>query len=105
MPEPSNTYAFVDNPGLAETYADALQNLVFDGATFRFTFVVNRLDTPKPPEPPKGSQYPACRLVLPLIGVLALYQNLHNMVEALEKQGIIKKGQPPQAPAQPITLQ
>jgi len=105
MPEPSNAYAFIDNPGLAETYADALQNLVFDGATFRFTFTVNRLDPPKPPEPPKGGQYPACRLVMPLTGVLSLYQNLHNMIEALEKQGIIKKGQPPQAPAQTITLQ
>ncbi len=105
MPEPSSNYVFVDDPGVTETYADSIQNLVFDGATFRFTFVVNRLDPPQPPEPPKGRQIPACRLVMPLIGALALYQNLHNMVEALEKQGIIKKGQPPQAPAQPITLQ
>ncbi|MDE2091751.1 MAG: hypothetical protein KGJ08_07620 [Gammaproteobacteria bacterium] len=105
MPDPTSNYVFVDNPGLAETYADSLQNLVFDGVTFRFTFVVNRLDPPQPPEPPKGKQHPSCRLVMPLIGALTLYQNLQNMVDALEKQGIIKKGQPPQTPTQPITLQ
>ncbi|HVA54728.1 MAG TPA: hypothetical protein VNI53_02870 [Gammaproteobacteria bacterium] len=105
MPDPKSNYIFIDNPGLAETYADSIQNLVFDGATFRFTLVVNRLDPPQPPEPPKGKQYPSCRLVMPLIGALTLYQNLQNMVDALEKQGIIKKGQPPQTPTQPITLQ
>jgi hypothetical protein len=105
MPDSSSNYVYVDNPGLAETYADSIQNLVFDGTTFRFTFVVNRLEPPQPPEPPKGKQLPSCRLVMPLIGALTLYQNLQNMVDALEKQGIVKKGQPPQPPSQPITLQ
>ncbi len=105
MQDPKSNYVFVDDPGLVEIYADSIQNLVFDGATFRFTFVVNRLDPPQPPEPPNGKQHPSCRLVMPLIGALTLYQNLQNMVNALEKQGIIKKGQPPQTPSQPITLQ
>ncbi len=105
MPDANSNYVFVDNPYLSETYADSIQNLVFDGSTFRFTFVVNRLDPPQPPEPPKGKQHPSCRLVMPLPGALALYQNLQNMVDALEKQGVIKKGQPQQTPSQPITLQ
>jgi len=40
---------YVDHPDIAETFADAMERLIFDGATVRMEFVVNRLDDPKPP--------------------------------------------------------
>jgi len=51
----------VDNPGLAETFADSIGNFIFDGHTARLELTVTRFDQPKPQSPLTGRRVPACR--------------------------------------------
>jgi hypothetical protein len=55
---------YVDQPEISETFADSLRGLTFDGMNLRLEFVVNRLDEPKPPNPPTGKALTACRLIV-----------------------------------------
>ena len=84
-------YQYVDRPEISETYVDTLEKMVFDGQTLRMEFCVNRMNEPKPPNPPTGKKYTACRLVLPPMGLIEMTNKLNGIVAAMEKQGIIKK--------------
>jgi hypothetical protein len=55
----------IDRPEIAETFADAINGVVFDGQTLRIEFAVTRLDEVKANTPISGRRYPACRAVLP----------------------------------------
>ena len=76
---------FVDLPEMAETFADSIQGLIFDGITLRLIFTVTRLDEPKPPAPPTGKRYPACRLVLTAQGAEDLHNQLNQVAAAIEQ--------------------
>lgn len=92
---------FVDIPELAETFADSVRFIGFDGQTWRIEFVTTRIQageiklgaTTIP-----AKQYPTCRLVLPAGAGLDLLNKLNQTADALEKQGILKKNAPPQMP-------
>lgn len=99
------TLQLVDLPEVSETYADSLDIMMVDGGLCRFNFVVHRLDMPKPPKTPTGKKYPSCRLVMPLPGALTLYNQLRQMIELMEKQGIVKQGQIQQPPSGPLSIQ
>jgi hypothetical protein len=59
-------------------------------------FGVNRLDDPQPAAPPTGKSLTACRLVIPLPGLIDLYARLGAMINVLQQQGVIKTvTQPP----------
>ena len=60
-----------DRPEVAETFADAITSLVFDGQSLRIEFGVTRLDEVKPNAPITGRRYTACRLVLPPAAVIS----------------------------------
>lgn len=76
---------FVDLPEVGETFADSIHGLYFDGITLRLIFTVTRWDDPKPPTPPTGKQYPACRLVLTAQGAQDLYNQLNQVAAAIEQ--------------------
>lgn len=86
---------YQDRPEISETFADSLENIMMDGPTLRLEFVINRFDKPKPPAPPTGKKYTACRLVLPAPALIELAAKLNQVLAALQAQGIVK----PVAPA------
>jgi hypothetical protein len=58
------TIRYVDRLDIAETFADSITGLVFDGQTLRIEFGVTRVDEVKPDAPITGRRYPASRIVL-----------------------------------------
>ena len=71
--------AIIDRPDVAETFADAISGLVFDGQTLRIEFAVTRLDEVKPNSPITGRRYPACRLVLPPAAAIDLINRMQQI--------------------------
>ena len=55
---------YLDRVDVAETFADSITSLLFDGQTLRIEFGVTRFDEMKTNSPITGRRYPACRLVL-----------------------------------------
>ncbi len=88
--QPEIKTRFVDIAELSETFTDSIGDMIFDGVSLRVTFTVTRLDTPKPPKPPTGRRYPACRLVLTAQGAEDLHQRLNQLSAAIEQA---RKGQ------------
>ena len=84
------TLTYFDRPDVPETYADSLEKMFFDGVCFRLEFVVNRIDTPKPPAAPTGKKVTAARLVLPVPAMLAIAQQINGMLATMQAQGIVK---------------
>ena len=62
------TVRYVDRPECTETFADAINNVYFDGQSLRIEFGVTRLDDVKPNTPVTGRRFPAQRMVLTPIG-------------------------------------
>ena len=88
------TYA--DRPEISETFADSLAKVMFDGFNVRMEFVVNRLDDPRPPASPTGKAITACRLVIPISGVMAMLGQLNTLIGTLQAQNVLRPiSQPP----------
>jgi hypothetical protein len=92
-------FTFVDLPELAETFADHVRMISFDGQTLRIEFCVSRVDQVKPDAPATGHRYPCCRLVLSTGATLELMNQLQRITTSLVQQGVLK-AQPPQAASQ-----
>src|SRR5262245_57953251 len=86
----SLNFEFVDMPQLAETFADSVQTLLFDGQNLRIVFCASRLDEPKGGGRPHGKRYPTCRLVLSGQGTLDLINRIQKIGAALAREGVIK---------------
>jgi hypothetical protein len=87
--QPRLTYA--DRLEISETFADSLARAWFDALhNARMEFVVNRLDDPTPGTALTGKSVTACRLVIPLPGLLDLYAKLGAMINTLQQQGVLK---------------
>jgi len=84
---PSLTY--VERPEIAETYADYLETVVFDGTSIRMEFVVNRFDRPNAQKAPSGRRVTAARLVLPMHGAANLASQLNSLLATLREQDSI----------------
>ena len=101
----SPTVEFIDVPGISETFADTVQDLVFDGQTFRIQLCVTRMSEPKGAgEPLTGKRYTACRVVLSPAAALDLSNKLSRVIAAMLKQGTVRKNgqqQPAQVQEQP----
>lgn len=93
MKIPDDKIRYVDLPDVSETFVDSIGLITFDGQSGRIELCITRMDAPKPPNVPTARRYPACRLVLPPLTMLNLYNQLKNIVDALERDGIIKKVQ------------
>jgi hypothetical protein len=89
------TIRLVDRPDLAETFADSVSGLVFDGQTPRIDFAVTRLDEIKPNAPITGRRrHPACRLVLPPAAAADLINRMQQIAQALTEAGLATRNAP-----------
>lgn len=88
---------YVDRPDTAETFADSITSLFFDGQMLRIEFAVTRLDEIKQNAPITGRRYPACRLILPATAAVDLINRMQQVGTALTQAGIVK----PTPPAKP----
>ena len=88
------TIRLVDRPDLAETFADSVSGLVFDGQTLRIDFALTRLDEIKPNAPITGRRYPACRLVLPPAAAADLINRMQQIAQALTEAGLATRNAP-----------
>jgi hypothetical protein len=87
------TLRHVDLPDLAETFADSINALYFDGQTLRIELGITRFDNVKPNEPMTGRRYPACRLILAPVAAVELINRLQQIAAALTQAGILKQAQ------------
>jgi hypothetical protein len=86
----STTIRYVDRADMAETFADSITGLVFDGQTLRIEFGVTRLDDVKANEPRTARRYPACRLVLSPATAVELINRMQQIGAALTQAGVVK---------------
>lgn len=87
---PPATIRYVDRPDLAETFADAISGLIFDGQSLRIEFAVTRLDEVKQNGPIAGRRFPACRLVLTPAAAVDLINRMQQVGAALAQAGLTK---------------
>ena len=87
----------IDRPELAETFADCVTGLIFDGQMLRIELGVTRLDEVKPNTPISGRRYPACRIVLPPAAAVDLINRMQQIGNALTQAGVVKPTPRPEA--------
>jgi hypothetical protein len=85
------TIRHFDRPDVAETFADAVTSLIFDGQSLRIEFGVTRLDEVKPNAPITGRRYTACRLVLPPAAAIDLINRMQQIGAALTQAGVARQ--------------
>jgi hypothetical protein len=100
-PRPQVNLRYVDQPDLAETFADSIGNLSFDGQSLRIEFTVTRMDEHKQGTPMTGRRYPACRLVLPPGAAVDLINRMQQVAAALTQAGVLRQNPPQPAAAAP----
>jgi hypothetical protein len=82
--------AHVDLPDLAETFADSVHSVVWDGQTLRVELCVTRY--PAPDQMAAGAKrYPVCRLVLTAAATADLYDRLRQSSAAVAKGAEARK--------------
>jgi hypothetical protein len=86
----SATIRYLDRADIAETFADSITGLIFDGQTLRIEFSVTRFDEVKANAPRTGRRYPACRLVLPPAAAVDLINRMQQIGAALTQAGVVK---------------
>jgi hypothetical protein len=91
---------YVDRPDLAETFADAINGVIFDGQSLRIEFGVTRLDEIKTDTSIKARRFPAARLVLTPAAAVDLINRMQKIGEALTNAGVVKVAQPVSVPEQ-----
>jgi hypothetical protein len=97
MPTPSQSMTvdlpYVDVPTLAETVADQVRMVHFDGYSVRLELAVAR---PYVTGPNQSSQalYPCARIVLSPISAAVLHEQLGALLSVLEQQGTLKRMAP-----------
>ena len=96
-PQPQIQFQYVDRPEVAETFADHVQRIQFDGQTLRIEFAVSRLEDQKAGEAANGKRYPACRLVLSGTAAIDLMNKMQQITAGLLKAGVLKADAPPNA--------
>lgn len=102
LPEPMPVQlTYVDHPEIAETFVDSMEKMMFDGASLRMEFVVNRLDDPKPPLPPTGKKHTACRLVLSAAGLPDFANKIVNLMTQLAAHGVVQNKPTPVGSGKP----
>jgi hypothetical protein len=92
------TIRYIDRPDVAETFADSVTGLLFDGQTLRIEFGVTRLDEVKPNSPISGRRYPACRVALSPAAAADLINRMQQIAAALTQAGVMKSTPRAEAP-------
>jgi hypothetical protein len=76
---------YVDLPEMAETFADSVNSISFDGHTLRIEFGVTRFDQTAGQKPTSGRRYPATRMVLTRGAALEMVNRLQQMAAAISQ--------------------
>ena len=92
------TVRYVDNLDCAETFADSVNSVFFDGQTMRIEFGITRMDEMKKDQALTGRRYPACRLVLAPAAAIDLINKMQQTAQALQQAGLVKPQEKPAAP-------
>lgn len=92
---------YLDNADMAETFADSITGLMFDGQTLRIEFGVTRFDEVKPNTQITGRRYPAARLVLPPAAAVELINRMQQIAAALTQAGVVRANPRPTGAAEP----
>jgi len=100
---PQVTLRYVDRPELAETFADSISHLSFDGQSLRIEFAVTRMDDAKPNTALTGRRYPAARLVLPPGAAVELINRMQQIAAALTQAGVLRQNPAQTASGAPPT--
>ena len=93
-PQPQVQFEYIDRPEISETFADFVNRIQFDGQTLRIELCISRLEDQKPPAPPVGKRYPACRLVLSVGAGVDLINKMQQITANLLKAGVLKQDAP-----------
>lgn len=102
MPTQHNIQAqLADLPEVAETFADSVRGVWFDGSTWRIDVDVSRLNPTAQGQPITTTQIPSCRLVLSPGAGLALLERLTALAKELEANGTLQRNPP--APKTAVT--
>src|SRR4051812_42268638 len=88
------TIRYIDQPEMAETFADSINHVYFDGQSLRLEFGITRLDEVKPNTPVTGRRYPAQRMVLTPIAAVELINRMQQVGAALTQAGVLKANPP-----------
>jgi hypothetical protein len=83
---------YVDRPEVSETFADFLHIGVFEGLTVKMEFLVNRPNPAQPGGAITGRSVTACRLIMPLPGIIDLIGKLQGLIASLQAQGVVIPG-------------
>src|SRR3954454_12055194 len=94
QPQPQVQFEYIDRPEVTETFADFVHRIQFDGQTLRLELCVSRLEDQRPPAPPTGKRYPACRLVLSTSAAVDLMNKMQQITAGLIKAGVLKVDAP-----------
>jgi hypothetical protein len=92
------TVRYVDRPECAETFADSVNTVFFDGQTMRIEFGITRMDDMKKDQPLTGRRYPACRLVLAPAAAIDLINKMQQTAAALQQAGLVKQADKGETP-------
>jgi hypothetical protein len=95
----SATIRYVDRPDCAETFADSINGVYFDGQSLRIEFGITRLDDVKPNTPVTGRRLPAQRMVLTPMAAVELINRMQQVAAALQQAGVLKTTTPKPAVA------
>jgi hypothetical protein len=85
------TIKYIDLPEMAETFADSVNSISFDGQTLRIEFGVTRFDQAAAQKPTSGRRYPATRMVLTRAAALEMVNRLQQMAAAISQSSQQKK--------------
>jgi len=84
------TVRYIDKPDCAETFADSVNSVFFDGQTMRIEFGITRMDEMKKDQAMTGRRYPACRLVLAPAAAIDLINKMQQTGAAMAQAGLVK---------------
>ena len=96
------TMRYIDRPDMAETFADSINHVYFDGQSLRLEFGITRLDDVKPNTPVTGRRFPAQRMVLTPVAAVELINRMQQVGAALAQAGVLKAN--PAAPGTKPTV-
>ena len=93
---PRRRLQYVDRLEVAETFADSIQNMYFDGQTLRIEFCTTRLI-----DQPRGQgvarRLPVARIALTGAAAVELINRTQRVGVALARAGLLRRGAPPAA--------
>ena len=95
---PTVALRYVDRPDCAETFANLITSVYYDGQTLRLEFAASWVDEVKPKSPVTGRRYPVCRLVLTPGAGVELINRMQQVAAALTQAGVLTAQQRPAEP-------